>query len=581
MPRLAAIVVALVLPGLALAQNLYPTPVDWRGWDLDFASPGHSTEAMRLPLTQSGEGFDCTGATSCVSWNGSALVETAGLTWTQNGTVPQVAANTLPTTASSGAAGPFSDANYYSNGTGADALDSTGDRFGCASFIPSALGTIQAILANGGATVAGHDVYVSTTGAVVFRSNMAAAVSTTTANLSPASGFSVACWWRTGTGISVKSNLGTTATNAAAGAEVSGTAYVAKVGRGEGAGVPATGTILHVLQGLGACPTPPVPFAASCEGWATYQMKRQFGMLGTRGEEISITRATTATNVVNGLVWNVPAAVPRVTTLGILAERTSTNYALNNRTHPKAAEASAALGTGAHVAWHEGTGTMTVANGTATTTGLACAAVSPGTLCTFTVTVGGTMALTTSAGTVTKAQIETGSTKSSEIPTAGTAVTRNADVVTVPIPTWTGDVNRWCLETTATPYGGRAWTNTASQALVWAGLGLNANTIGLNVGTTALGGARVYDNAAGIKSATAAGALTGASRRFSGSGSAGTFQLRVDGATVAGSPGGAGTGLMASFPTTLRLGYDGTGATSLPFDGYLRDVRLFRSPLCR
>ena len=70
MRRLAAIIVALALPMLAQAQNLYPTPADWRAWDRDYASPGGSTEVMRLPLTQSGAGFDCTGATSCVSFDG-------------------------------------------------------------------------------------------------------------------------------------------------------------------------------------------------------------------------------------------------------------------------------------------------------------------------------------------------------------------------------------------------------------------------------------------------------------------------------------------------------------------------------
>jgi hypothetical protein len=80
---------------------------------------------------------------------------------------------------------------------------------------------------------------------------------------------------------------------------------------------------------------------------------------------------------------------------------------------------------------------MTIANGTATTTGLSCTAVAPGTLCTFTVTVAGTMAVTTAAG-VTHAQIECpGSYRTSQINTAGTAVARNADAISATAPAGT------------------------------------------------------------------------------------------------------------------------------------------------
>ncbi len=261
----------------------------------------------------------------------SVPIDSAGLSWVTNGSPPAVASTALPTTASTGAAGPFSDANYYSQGTGSDALDSTGDRFGCVAFVPVDTSG-QVLFQNGGASAtAGHFVAVTTTtGTFYFRSMNPTAVSATTANGATTGGFNVACWWRTGTSISAKLNLGTTATNAAAGTEVAGTAYTAKIGRYESSGTAFTGTILSVIQGLGACPTPPSPFAATCEGWATYQMKRQFGMIGPRGEEMTFTRATTATNEVNGITWNVLAAVPRMNTSGLLVERASTNSALQS-----------------------------------------------------------------------------------------------------------------------------------------------------------------------------------------------------------------------------------------------------------
>lgn len=582
--------VALAVPGLAQAQIIdtdaqvgFPPGVVPFG-QMDWAMPlPKSTTAMYLPLSISGAGFDTTGATSAVSWDGSALVDSAGLTWGMTGTVPQVAATALPTTASSGAAGPFSAANYYAYGTASDPLDSTGDRFGCAAFSPASLGAAQMLWSNGNPGTSGHYVQMGSSGVVVFASSVPASQTATTGNTAVATGLNVACWWRTGNSIFAKLNLGTTATTAAGAAEVSGTAYVAKIGLLEGGGQPFTGTILHVIQGLGACPTPPAPFAATCEGWATYQMKRYAGLLGARGEEITLVRTTTATNEVNGTVWNVPASMPRVTTSGTLVERASTNYVLNNRTHPKAAEATSAItATVACVGWHEGTGTMTIANGTATTTGLSCTAVSPGTLCTFNVTVTGTMAITTSAGTVTKAQIECpGSTKTSEIPTLGTAVTRNADVLTVPTPSVL-DPARWCVETTATPYASGVWIPTANRAVAWIGAASAANAVGFNLSSTSgVPFVRVYDNAAALKSLSGPSAPTGTSRRLSWANSAGTLTLKLDGGVIASGGSGAGTGVPAALDTTTRLGWDGSGAVATVFDGYLSNFRIYRSPLCR
>jgi hypothetical protein len=310
-------------------------------------------------------------------------------------------------------------------------------------------------------------------------------------------------------------------------------------------------------------------------------MKRQFGMLGTRGEEISLTRATTATNEVNGTVWNVPAGVPRVTTQGTLIERASTNYVLNNRTHPKTTEATASItATQACVGWHEGTGTMTIANGTATTTGLSCTAVSPGTLCTFTVTVGGTMAITTSAGTVTKAQIECpGSTKTSEIPTAGTSVARNADVATVPTPAGLSP-SRWCVEVVATPFGGRAW-NALANAVPWAiGTSSTANWAQAVARTTSSRFQwRGADNLDAIYDVNSTWTTAGPGYRVSFSNSAGIARILRDGATQSAAFSGTGSGVFGSFPATVYLGNSSTG--SFPFDGYLRDFRIYRSPTCR
>ena len=121
--------------------------------------------------------------------------------------------------------------------------------------------------------------------------------------------------------------------------------------------------------------------------------------LGTKGQTVTVTRATVKQCETSSGVWtqcgNNAACVEAS---GLLVEPARYNYALNSATHPKTTEASGSLGTGAHIAWHAGTGTMTIAAGTATVTGLSCAGVAVGTSCTFTVTVAGTMAITTEAG---------------------------------------------------------------------------------------------------------------------------------------------------------------------------------------
>ncbi len=549
----------LLLLAPALAQGQTPDDYAW-WWSLH-----HSTTALSLPLTQSGTGFDCTGSLSCLSWNGSALVESgsAGMVWTQNGTVPQVAANALPTTASTGAAGPFSDANYYSSGTGSDPLDSAGDRFGCAAFNPTTVVGVWVLISNGLAGTSGY--YVTTNGASVqFTSSTPGLLSASAPGLT-AGGLNVACWWRTIAAINSKLNLGTTVTNAAAGTEVSGTAYSAKVGRFEGVGNAFPGTILHIVQGLGPCPTPPAPFAATCEGWATYQMTREFGLLGTRGERVTFTRATVATNEVNGTTWNVPGGAPRVTTQGLLVERAITN--IYPTPAAPAAGTATATATGQHYFGVVGSGSQQLSAGTATTTGLPCTATqaSP---CAFTVTAVGTLTAAAVTGTLTCAQIEAGATRTSCTP----AATRATDVATVPTPASLSP-SQWCVGITGAPYGGRAWDTGVGNRLWEVGAVGAANSY------------RLASNTFGVYDATitqkylAYAAPSSASHTMRTGDVAGTLSLTQDGAIPTLTPGGLGTGVVSAQSPTLYLGNGSTGA--LAWDGYLRDLRVYRSATCR
>lgn len=295
--------------------------------------------------------------------------------------------------------------------------------------------------------------------------------------------------------------------------------------------------------------------------------------VGTKGETITITRATVATYATAaGTIATCQANEARIgcdptslSVCGLLFEPARTNYALNAATHPKTGESTGALSTGAHVAWHTGTGTMTLAAGTATVTGLTCTTVAAGTLCTFTVTGAGTMAITTTAGT-THAQVENGSYRTSQIATAGAAVARNADSISIANPLVTSNPATWCISGTYTPAFGRAWT-VETGGLWNAGAPGAANTAGLwatNSGTAVF---RVYDAASGQRTATtgAHGFAAGTSQRVAGAISA-DVAAYLNG-VPSGTSAGAGTGTIATMPTLLYFGLAPGTVTSPTFVG--------------
>ena len=88
-----------------------------------------------------------------VYFNGSQLVDKYGNAWTQNGTVPQVARRgRIPA-----GAGAFSDANYYSLGTGNDVLDFAGDFSACIVFTATDVAApVKVLFSNGASSVAGY-----------------------------------------------------------------------------------------------------------------------------------------------------------------------------------------------------------------------------------------------------------------------------------------------------------------------------------------------------------------------------------------------------------------------------------------
>ena len=87
MTRLLCLLV--LLPTLAFAQGLNPSP------------PGGSTAKTLMSLDLSTTGAlipDDANTVAHVYWNGTALVDSKGNSWTMTGTVPQVAVSPFTTT---------------------------------------------------------------------------------------------------------------------------------------------------------------------------------------------------------------------------------------------------------------------------------------------------------------------------------------------------------------------------------------------------------------------------------------------------------------------------------------------------
>lgn len=114
---------------------------------------------------------------------------------------------------------------------------------------------------------------------------------------------------------------------------------------------------------------------------------------------------------------------------GLLIEPTRANKFLNSLTP---ATQTITLAVGTQTVWVNGSGSVTVAAGTAVGTGFGVA--TQGNPLIITITTAGT-AVFTVAGSLNTAQNEVGSWGTSLITTAGSAVTRNADAITLTDPT--------------------------------------------------------------------------------------------------------------------------------------------------
>ena len=194
-------------------------------------------------------------------------------------------------------------------------------------------------------------------------------------------------------------------------------------------------------------------------GWvlpgATLDLNFSTGQYYTPGVSGVLTnsRASVATTLlptsVQGAAYvtvgsNVNRIVPG---LGLLVEESRTNYLLNSAA--PATQTTGSLGTGTYVLWVNGSGNATMSAGTAI--GCGSGVATQGTPVNVVITVAGTCTVTV-GGSLNVFQLELSGSASgpwgtSFIATAGTTLTRAADVITTPIKAQ----GSYCLRGTGTP----------------------------------------------------------------------------------------------------------------------------------
>jgi len=194
--------------------------------------------------TAAGPLISYAGATTHVTWDGSALADSGSTTWTMTGTVPMVAAaSPFPA-----GAGPFSAANYYHSPSAVGSTDYAGDFSVCVVMSDWTSGVQIVGDYESGATGAGWVLRSGAANSVMLRTYGSGSVDTSV----PASGEALAsapvhaiCAGRTGSTQVLKADLGTYRTQSGA-QTVAATNDIAYIGY---AGSPIVGTIYEVWAG--------------------------------------------------------------------------------------------------------------------------------------------------------------------------------------------------------------------------------------------------------------------------------------------------------------------------------------------
>jgi hypothetical protein len=570
MRRLATLL-ALLCAGSAQAQVV--------GGDLDgiLKSLARSPVVFRDSFVASGPLIlDTPNTVAHVTWNGTQLVDSFGNTWTQNGTVPQVAGATVSPMFPSGfnsaprsGAGPYSSSNYYSAAIATPMNFAAAPFSFCEVFIPKvavAGASIGASL-NGSATT-GYGWITDGTGlGMNFYANSIATLAA--AGSAVLNGLNIFCGGNDGTNTISKGNLMAMAvTNTATHPYTQSAATPVQLGYNS-TEVAFSGTILEAWYSTDV-PT---------DALFTAIQQRVLNEVADTGQIIADVRASTTTYRTNDVRWIAPANVPTVEMLsdgggGLLVTAAATEYLLNN-TAP-ATQTTASLGTGAYTGNSLGTGGVTFSVVGATATGLPCTTttfldVGEAGDCHFTVTVAGTV-LATVVGSVTFEQLTNTAYRVPDIIAAGTATTVIADVISVTNPA-TLNGKPWCMGATVAPYAG-TWAVTGSAISAGASH-TGANSVELDINASLADIGLVYDATPTLKQQSFTLADSKAHKLLVCN-AAGTITQWVDGALVSGAGSGAGTGILGANPSTIYLGSE-AGGTPGGQAVYLQNVLICNS----
>lgn len=258
-------------------------------------------------------------------------------------------------------------------------------------------------------------------------------------------------------------------------------------------------------------------------------------------------------------------SVPRLTQArGLLIEPAATNN-LQNSTVP--ATQSPTLGVATFTLWVNGAGSVQATAGTATAAALPLTATQ-GSPITFAVTVGGTVVCTVTPP-LNSFQLETGSFPTSLIVTAGATGTRNADVISTPMPSALSSV--YSIYQQGTPL--QTVANTVFQVLTVLDDGTANNRI--RIGRQNITGLDTFTIAAGgIGQTNILSILTlpvNVSSKVAANVSAGSQNASLNGAAVVSDVGGT----LATGVLNYRIGND-TGGNN-QFNGYIERVALWPS----
>lgn len=319
--------IGALLSVLLAASNYVPTGLEWTPVYHRVGSGGPSPVIFRDSFLSSGPLIaDDANTVSHVVWNGTALVDSKALTWTQNGAVPQVANSPMfPsgfTSAPRSGSGPYSDSNNYTS-TAAN-LQFAGDYTICVVFSLASTASAPMMYSQCSGSTRGYMMEAFPVGHMSVYNGAAAGglTAATTANGPTIGGIDVVCGGRSGLTQMIKLSMGATVSQAISGVtqDTVESFHLGNYSQSTGFGV--TGTIYEVWASTDT----------ASDTFYTAIQQRVLNEIADTGQAIADTRSTIGTYLANGQMWTAPALVPRVQVYpdgggGLLAEGAATNLA--------------------------------------------------------------------------------------------------------------------------------------------------------------------------------------------------------------------------------------------------------------